>query len=158
MIGFSSVVTASLVVLLTSRQVFATPSPLEPSSLHGLLARQFDGELDSSEIPEQCKPACSSIYDAIAKCTSVDCICTDKNAGQITSCLACAVGLEGSEVTVAQAQTGVDQFIASCKAGGADLKSQSVADAQKSNSNGASHTKPAFIGAALAMSALYLFN
>ncbi|KAJ8692884.1 hypothetical protein PTI98_010152 [Pleurotus ostreatus] len=109
MIGFSSVVTASLAVLLTSRQVFATPSPLEPSSLHGLLARQFDGELDSSEIPEQCKPACSSIYDAIAKCTSVDCICTDKNAGQITSCLACAVGLEGSEVTVAQAQTGVDQ-------------------------------------------------
>ncbi len=48
------------------------------------------------------------------------------------------------------------EFIASCKAGGADLKSQSVADAQKNN--GASHAKPALVGAALAMSALYLFN
>ncbi|KAJ8502925.1 hypothetical protein ONZ45_g11318 [Pleurotus djamor] len=148
MFTLSNVAVASVAVILAGRQVAANPS-----TIHQLLGRQIDG-LDYSQVPAECQSACSPLSESLSGCTSVECICSETNIKAIASCMSCAIGLAGSEVTVATGQDAVDQFRDACKSAGVELQAQTVT--QGNQGNGASSQHPAIIAGALAASALFL--
>jgi len=132
------VLSGTAAILLATLSVQAdpalVPAPTE-TLIHSLFKRQAFSAINVDSLPEQCKSPCKAT-NPIAGCTTDQCICTDKNMGNLGKCLTCAIKTGSIVTSQSTAQGTVDRLTNTCNARGLKVKSVTLG----STSNSASHS------------------
>ncbi|KAJ6462487.1 hypothetical protein C8R45DRAFT_1026892 [Mycena sanguinolenta] len=109
MFGFTTIVSASLSLLLASHSVVASPRPYSPRSLTLHLSVR---DVDEPTIVPQCETVCFQLEDTIDNATTVAATCTQSIMSMFESCFDCEAQAGAANVSILQES--VNEFVASC--------------------------------------------
>ncbi|KAJ6563592.1 hypothetical protein DFH09DRAFT_477809 [Mycena vulgaris] len=112
MFGFTTILSASVSLLLASRSAMAVPSPSSPNTRSLALSIRQDSSVPV--IAAQCSTQCNQLDYTLGNATSIAAGCTNAIMSQFESCFDCEA--KAGAATIQTLQEAVNAFVQGCAA------------------------------------------